>query len=167
MMMIGNLICTGIKIEFNEELGPDDFPTELKATITLEHGMPRDRAGIESMFNKGRGRLYSLPKGYEDGFSSHNTTSVDTSTGRDLNTTPWGDSSSRSVGRNGKKSGGGGAAARGSNSSGSRNVRNPLLGDPGVIDNIFGYYKQSVMPRLKSVGVGVYSHGVKAVKGEK
>ena len=156
MMMIGNLICTGIKLDFNEELGPDDFPTELKATISLEHGMARDRAGIESMFNKGRGRLYSLPKGYEDGFSSHNTSAVDTSTGRDLGVTPWGDGDARSVKRNGK-------GGKGTGGSGS-NIKNPLLGDPGVIDNIFGYYKQSVTPRLKSTAVGVYSHGVKAVK---
>lgn len=77
MMLIGNLICTGIKIEFNDELGPDDFPTELKATITLEHGMPRDRDAIESMFNGGGGRLYSLPAGYEKSFSSSAMTPVD------------------------------------------------------------------------------------------
>jgi len=134
MMMIGNLICTGIKIEFNEELGPDDFPTELKATITLEHGMPRDRAGIESMFNKGRGRLYSLPKGYEDGFSSHNTTAVDTSTGRDLGTTPWGDGGSRTVKRNGS---GGNNGVSTTGASTRTGAKNPLLGDPGTIDNIF------------------------------
>ena len=29
--MIGNLICTNVKITFGEDLGPDDFPTELKA----------------------------------------------------------------------------------------------------------------------------------------
>lgn len=160
MMMIGNLICTGIKIEFGEELGPDDFPTELKATVSLEHGMARDRAGIESMFNKGRGRLYSLPKGYEDGFSSFNTSAVDTSTGRDKGITPWQAPGAATVGRNGKSSG--------TNSNGnpsSNSVKNPMLGDPAVIDNIFGYYKQSASPKLKSTAVGVYSHGVKAIKG--
>jgi len=81
MMMIGNLICTGITLEFNDELGPDDFPTELKATVTLEHGMPRDKSRIESMFNKGQGRIYSLPKGYESSFSSNNETEVDEVTG--------------------------------------------------------------------------------------
>ena len=79
MMMMGNMICTGSKTEFSDELGPDDFPTEIKTTITLEHGMPRDKTGIESMFNKGRGRIYSLPKGYELSFASDSQSPVDSS----------------------------------------------------------------------------------------
>ena len=79
IMMMGNMICTGSKTEFSDELGPDDFPTEIKTTITLEHGMPRDKTGIESMFNKGRGRIYSVPKGYELSFSSDSQSPVDSS----------------------------------------------------------------------------------------
>lgn len=79
MMMMGNMICTGSKTEFSDELGPDDFPTEIKTTITLEHGMPRDKTGIESMFNKGRGRIYSVPKGYELSFASDSQSPVDSS----------------------------------------------------------------------------------------
>lgn len=56
--MIGNLICQGVEIEFGEVLGPDDFPTEVIATFTLEHGRDRERGEIESMFNRGDGRLY-------------------------------------------------------------------------------------------------------------
>jgi len=56
--MIGNLICESVKIEFSERLGPDDFPAELKATYTLKHGRDRERGEIESMFNRGDGRLY-------------------------------------------------------------------------------------------------------------
>lgn len=56
--MIGNLICTDLKIEFDEVLGPDDFPTGIKATFTLEHGRDRERGEIESIFNQGDGRLY-------------------------------------------------------------------------------------------------------------
>ncbi len=56
--MIGNLICKGVQIEFGEVLGPDDFPTEVTATFTLEHGRDRERGEIESMFNRGDGRLY-------------------------------------------------------------------------------------------------------------
>ncbi len=56
--MIGNLICKAVKIEFGEVLGPDDFPTEVTATFTLEHGRDRERGEIESMFNRGDGRLY-------------------------------------------------------------------------------------------------------------
>ena len=56
--MIGNLICESVKIEFSERLGPDDFPAELKATYSLKHGRDRERGDIESMFNRGDGRLY-------------------------------------------------------------------------------------------------------------
>jgi len=61
--MIGNLICEGVKISFGEVLGPDDFPTTLKATFTLKHGRDRERGEIESIFNRGDGRLYqsSMP----------------------------------------------------------------------------------------------------------
>lgn len=61
--MIGNLICDSVSIEFNDVLGPDDFPTELVATFVLKHGRDRERGEIESMFNRGRVRLYqsSLP----------------------------------------------------------------------------------------------------------
>lgn len=58
--MIGNLICDSLKIDFDDELGPDDFPIGFTATITLKHGMPRDRDAIESMFNRGAGRIYEI-----------------------------------------------------------------------------------------------------------
>ena len=56
--MIGNLVCTGLKVDFGEVLGPDDFPTELIATISLKMARPRERGEIESIFNRGEGRLY-------------------------------------------------------------------------------------------------------------
>jgi hypothetical protein len=56
--MIGNLICKNVKIAFNDELGPDDFPTEMNVQITLEPGRQRHRGDWESMFNRGNGRLY-------------------------------------------------------------------------------------------------------------
>lgn len=56
--MIGNLICDGLQIDFGEVLGPDDFPTELTATISLKMARERDRSEVESMFNRGKGRLY-------------------------------------------------------------------------------------------------------------
>ena len=59
--MIGNLIVTNSKIEFSDELGPDDFPIGFKAEITLQHAMGRDKDGIEAMFNRGAGRIYILP----------------------------------------------------------------------------------------------------------
>ena len=56
--MIGNLVCEDLKISFGDTLGPDDFPTEITATITLQQARERERGEIESMFNRGEGRLY-------------------------------------------------------------------------------------------------------------
>jgi len=58
---LGNLICEGVEITFNNELGPDDFPTEMSATVTLKPGMPRANQDVESVFNDGFGPLY-IPK---------------------------------------------------------------------------------------------------------
>ena len=59
--MIGNLICKSVAVEFSDQLDQNDFPISMKVTYTLEHGMPRDRDAIESMFNRGNGRIYVLP----------------------------------------------------------------------------------------------------------
>jgi hypothetical protein len=80
--MIGNLICTGVEVEFGNELGPDDFPTEIKFTVKLDHGMPRDRDAIQSIFNRGMGRIYDLP----DEFDVGRQTAVDANT-QDANET--------------------------------------------------------------------------------
>lgn len=64
--MIGNLICTEAKFQFNDVIGADNFPTELKVTITVEHGRPRDAGDIQSMFNDGQGRIYYPPSGFGD-----------------------------------------------------------------------------------------------------
>ena len=56
--MIGNLVCTNVKITFGDDLGPDDFPTEMKASYSLQPGRQRHRGDFESMFNRGSGRLY-------------------------------------------------------------------------------------------------------------
>lgn len=58
--MIGNLVCDSVEINWDDELGPDDFPIGFTATITLKHGMPRDRDAIESIFNRGAGRIYEI-----------------------------------------------------------------------------------------------------------
>jgi hypothetical protein len=39
IIVVGNLICEKMDVQFGEELGPDDFPTELKVVYTLQHGM--------------------------------------------------------------------------------------------------------------------------------
>lgn len=56
--MIGNLVCKNVTLELGDELGPDDFPTQLKASFTLFPGRQRHRGDWESMFNRGNGRLY-------------------------------------------------------------------------------------------------------------
>ena len=56
--MMGNLVCNNVKINFNDELGPDDFPTEMTVSIQLTPGRQRHRGDWESMFNRGNGRLY-------------------------------------------------------------------------------------------------------------
>lgn len=78
--VIGNLICTGMSVDFSEELGPDDFPMEMSITVKLDHGMPRDRDAIESMFNRGSGRIYNLPDTIRA--SSDFETTVDGKTGK-------------------------------------------------------------------------------------
>lgn len=59
--VIGNLICDKMEVTFGEDLGPDDFPLEMTVKYTLKHGMARDLAAIESMFNRGAGKIYNLP----------------------------------------------------------------------------------------------------------
>ena len=64
--MIGNLIVDSCDFEVSDELGPDDFPISFKAIVHLKHGMGRDRDATMSMFNRGYGRIYSLPDAYKD-----------------------------------------------------------------------------------------------------
>jgi hypothetical protein len=130
MMMIGNLICTGVKFEFNEELGPDDFPTELKATISLEHGMPRDRDAIESMFNGGGGRLYSLPPDYEKSLSSSSQSPIDKYTGGGANKTKNDAGTPNASNRNNGNSTGGSSNPGGRYTS----QKSVLAGDPRDVD---------------------------------
>ena len=58
--MMGNMAVTKTTVQFNDSLGYDDFPTEIKFTVELEHCMPRDNAGIENMFNGAKGRFYAF-----------------------------------------------------------------------------------------------------------
>ena len=79
IMVIGNLICERMEVSFNEELGPDDFPTELTVVYSLQHGMQRDKKAIQSMFNRGMGAIYELPDYIRS--SSEMETHVDNYTG--------------------------------------------------------------------------------------
>ena len=77
--MIGNLIVKDVKFKWSNELGPDDFPIGFTAEVTLDHGLGRDRDAIESMFNRGFGRIYTLSKSFRS--SADGETKVDAYTG--------------------------------------------------------------------------------------
>lgn len=65
--MMGNMAVTKTTVQFSDALGYDDFPTEIKFTVDLEHARPRDNSFIESMFNAGKGRIYAFTnKGLEE-----------------------------------------------------------------------------------------------------
>ena len=55
---IGNLIITDTQVQHLGPLGIDDFPTELKVTVTLKHSRPRDAVAMERMYTKGVGAIY-------------------------------------------------------------------------------------------------------------
>lgn len=77
--MIGNLIVDNCEVTFSDELGPDDFPIGFTARITLKHGMGRDKDAVESMFNRGIGRIYMLSDAFKT--SADLETKVDEATG--------------------------------------------------------------------------------------
>lgn len=58
IMSMGNMFLDGCTIEQYGPLGFDDFPTGLKVSITLKHGMPRDNLKIEQMYMNGDYRIY-------------------------------------------------------------------------------------------------------------
>ncbi len=57
--VMGNLILDNAEISHSGPLGLDDFPTEIKVTIQLKHGMPRDSVDIQRMYTQGRNAIYS------------------------------------------------------------------------------------------------------------
>ena len=63
IMCIGNLICMGVEIKFpTDELSYGEFPTKVSFEVKLKPAMAKDRAGIETMFNMGRQRIYHNPQ---------------------------------------------------------------------------------------------------------
>lgn len=62
-MCIGNLIITGVDVKFpSDAFGYGDFPTKLMVNIKLKPAQPKDKAGVEMMFNMGKQRIYYNPK---------------------------------------------------------------------------------------------------------
>ena len=68
ILSIGNLIMTNAQVTHSGPLGIDDFPTELKVSITLKHAMPRDLTKIGYMYTQGISTLYQekAPHNIED-----------------------------------------------------------------------------------------------------
>lgn len=58
IISVGNLILEKTDIDFDGQLGPDDFPSKLKVVCTLKPARPRDRNGILDMFHR-NGRIYT------------------------------------------------------------------------------------------------------------
>lgn len=56
--VMGNLILTNAQFQQSGPLGLDDFPTELKVTVTLKHARSRDAMEIGRMFTKGTNGIY-------------------------------------------------------------------------------------------------------------
>lgn len=63
ILSMGDLICTNVQINFpTDSLSYGEFPTSMTAKVSLKPSKPRDRAGIEMMFNHGKSRMYWAPK---------------------------------------------------------------------------------------------------------
>jgi len=54
IMRIGDVVVRSCQLDFGDELGPEDFPIDLKFTVTLSPTKPRDSADIRQTFNLGR-----------------------------------------------------------------------------------------------------------------
>lgn len=78
ILVMGNLIVTDSNIQQFGPLGLDDFPTELKVSVTLKHARPRDLTDISRMYTKGMNSLYiplasyGLDKYYNEATGSNN-----------------------------------------------------------------------------------------------
>ena len=54
IMRIGDVVVRSCQVDFGDELGPEDFPIDLKFTVTLSPTKPRDSSDIRQTFNLGR-----------------------------------------------------------------------------------------------------------------
>jgi hypothetical protein len=77
IFVMGDLLCTDVKMVWDDEIGPDDFPTGVTFTVSLKQGKPRDKTAIERMLNHGQTKLTG---------GALRTSSVDDTFGEDNNT---------------------------------------------------------------------------------
>jgi hypothetical protein len=77
IMVMGDLLCSNCKMVFDTEIGPEDFPTGVTFTVSLQQGKPRDKVAIERMFNLGESQLMRNklkdPASAADTFGEENT----------------------------------------------------------------------------------------------
>jgi len=59
IFVMGDLLCTSVDLKWDEELGPDDFPTGVSFSVNLKQAKPRDKTAIERMLNLGETKLTS------------------------------------------------------------------------------------------------------------
>lgn len=57
IFVMGDLLCTDVKMAWDDEIGPDDFPTGVTFSVTLKQGKPRDKTAIERMLNHGQTKI--------------------------------------------------------------------------------------------------------------
>ena len=58
ILAMGNLILTNATVTHSGPLGIDDFPSELKVSVTLKHARPRDLTEISRMYTRGASTIY-------------------------------------------------------------------------------------------------------------
>lgn len=58
IMAFGNLIMTKAVVQHSGPLGIDDFPTEIKVSVTLKHAKSRDLTSIAKMYTRGMNDIY-------------------------------------------------------------------------------------------------------------
>ena len=65
---IGNLICPTFELSVGDELGYNDFPTEIKLVANLKTATPLDSTGVQSLFGNGMSsnRMYMKPSTFLD-----------------------------------------------------------------------------------------------------
>lgn len=84
IFVMGDLICTNTTMEWDQEIGPDDFPTGVTFTVQLKQGKPRDKTAIERMLNAGETKLTAgmlKSSTLEDTFGEQNNTTWNAITG--------------------------------------------------------------------------------------
>lgn len=57
IFVMGDLLCQDVKMAWDDEIGPDDFPTGVTFSVTLKQGKPRDKTAIERMLNHGQTKI--------------------------------------------------------------------------------------------------------------